>query len=98
MQYPLAFVADKALFPTAVFVERLPPPLPTVNPLIEASPVTVRVAKEGEPPVTAMVPLEVGKVRVGVPAMAGAEIVTEPDVSPAITMLAMCFPYNTTQR
>jgi hypothetical protein len=57
-----------------------------------ASPVTVKPAKEGEPPVTAIVPDVEGKVTVTVPATAGALRVTAPDVSPFTTTLAISNP------
>ena len=44
------------------------------------------------------VPLVEGRVRVVVPATAGAEIVTAPDVSPETTIELMSFPYKIIQR
>jgi hypothetical protein len=57
-----------------------------------ASPVTVKPAKEGEPPVTAIVPDADGKVTVTVPAVAGALRVTAPDTSPETTIELIFFP------
>jgi hypothetical protein len=58
--------------------------------LIDASDVVVMVVIV--PPPTAIVPLVDGKVTVTVPATAGADRVTAPDVSPLTTMLAIIFP------
>ena len=44
------------------------------------------------------VPLVVGKVSVVLPAVAGADKVIEPDVSPAITTELIFFPYKISQR
>jgi hypothetical protein len=45
-----------------------------------------------------IVPVVVGSVTVTVPATAGADRVTDPDVSPLTTTLAIIFPYITAQR
>jgi hypothetical protein len=55
------------------------------------------VAKEGVVNV-ANVPVVVGKVSVVVPATAGADRVTVPDVSPDTTIDDIFIPYKTTQR
>jgi hypothetical protein len=65
---------NKAFTPNAVLLPTEPLPLPTVRPDIEASPVTVRVAKEGEPPDTDNVPLVEGRVRVTVWASVGVSV------------------------
>ena len=46
----------------------------------------------------AIVPDAAGSVTVTLPATAGADRVTEPDVSPAITTELMVFPYKISQR
>ena len=84
--------------PTAVLVDTLPAPLPTVRPEMVASLVTVRFVNAVAPLVKAIVPLEEGNVIVVVPATAGAEIVTAPDVSPETTIELMSFPYKIIQR
>ena len=60
--------------------------------------VTVKSVNAVAPLVKAIVPLEEGNVIVVVPATAGAEIVTAPDVSPETTIELMSFPYSTNQR
>jgi hypothetical protein len=48
--------------------------------------------------VVSTVPLVAGSVKVVVPATAGACSVTDPLVSPAITIELIIYPYKTTQR
>jgi hypothetical protein len=62
----------KAIFPKAELVATALPPLPTVRPEMVASPVTVRAANVGEPPVTAIVPEALGSVTTTAPATVGA--------------------------
>ena len=79
--------------PTAVLVDTLPAPLPTVRPEMVASLVTVKLVKAVEPLVSAIVPLDVGNVIVVEPATAGACSVTLPDVSPLMTTAAILIPF-----
>ena len=62
-----------------------------------AAPTPMVVAKEGVVSVANVADV-VGKVNVVVPATAGADRVTDPDVSPAITTALIFFPYKTSQR
>ena len=76
------------------------PPLATgnvpVTPVVIGRPVQlVSVPLEGvpkAPPDASRVPVVAGRVITVVPAIAGAAIVTEPDVSPAMTILDIYYP------
>ena len=93
---PLIFVVKEQY---AVAVEFVPPlaigSVP-VTPVVIGRPVQlVSVPLEGvpkAPPDASRVPVVAGRVITVVPAIAGAAIVTEPDVSPAMTILDIYYP------
>ena len=86
--------------PLPVLVVTPVPPLATgnvpVTPVVIGRPVQlVSVPLEGvpkAPPDAIRVPVVAGRVITVVPAIAGAAIVTEPDVSPAMTILDIYYP------
>ena len=93
-EVPNTFAPEPVLVVTPV------PPLATgnvpVTPVVKGSPVQlVSVPLEGvpkAPPDAIRVPVVAGRVITVVPAIAGAAIVTEPDVSPAMTILDIYYP------
>jgi len=93
---PLIFVVKEQYAVAVEFVPPLAMGRVPVTPVVIGRPVQlVSVPLEGvpkAPPDEIKVPVVAGKVITVVPAIAGAAIVTEPDVSPAMTILDIYYP------